>query len=870
MKIRLRNGIHPLLKILIAVAVFCGLIGAVVFTYAYVYFSRIIDRRLNGPIFANTSRIYASPTPVFVGEPMKSAEIAGTLRRAGYSELKTNRVGWYQMVAGGIEIFPGPDSYFQSEAGLIKVGDGKVERIVSLNDNTDRQRYDLEPEVITNLYRSGREKRRLVRYEDIPVNMVNAVLAIEDRHFFEHNGVDFLRVGKAAFDDIRGHRIKGATVQGASTLSMQLAGLFFLNRNEKTWKRKLSETLITLELEQRLSKKEIFEDYMNQVNFGQRGSFSINGIGEASLAYFDKDVKQLTLPEAALLAGIVNGPSFYSPYRQPERARQRRNLVLESMVQIGAITADQKEAASRAPLGVVPAATDTGDAPYFVDLVKDELQETYSEKDLTSSSLKIYTGLDLDLQKIASQAIQEGIKEADGKLAPRRKRNPKLPEAQVALVCLDPHTGAVLALQGGRSYGASQLNRAVSKRQPGSSFKPFVYAAAFNSAVDGSKPLMTPSTMVVDEPTVFSGAPGSPPYEPENFHEEFGGPTTLRHALEKSYNVATIKVAEMIGYDKVVKLAHAAGLKSAQPTPAMAIGSYETTPLEMAAAYTTFANGGEFLEAMLVREVKAADNTVLEEHDLKPKRILDARVAYLMTNLLEGNMDHGTAAAARGTYKFLAPAAGKTGSSHDAWFAGYTSNLLLIVWVGFDDNTNLPLTGAQAALPIWVNFMKRATALRRYRDTMPFEPPTGIVHVEIDADTGMLATSYCPNRKVETYIDGGQPEPCSAHGPGRLTRAAGFFGALFGVRGAGAAPPPPAPAIAAGSPGGGANAQTAANPGANLASATVEPPPSQDTDPKKKRGFFSRLFGVGSKPAPKDSSPPDTSSAKPNPPHPNQ
>src|ERR1039458_4224549 len=243
MKIRLRNGIHPLLKALIGMGIFFGLVGAIVFTYFYVYFSRIIDARLNRPIFANTSRIYASPTPVFVGESMRPGEIAGLLRRAGYTETKSNKVGWYQMVPGGIEIFPGPDSYFQAEAGLIKVDGGKVERIVSLGDNTDRQRYDLEPEVITNLYDRAREKRRLVRYEDIPPYMVNAVLAIEDRHFFEHSGVDFLRVGKAAFDDLRGHRIKGATVQGASTLSMQLAGLFFLNRNEKTWKRKLSETI---------------------------------------------------------------------------------------------------------------------------------------------------------------------------------------------------------------------------------------------------------------------------------------------------------------------------------------------------------------------------------------------------------------------------------------------------------------------------------------------------------------------------------------------------------------------------------------------------------------------------------------------------
>ena len=400
-----------------------------------------------------------------------------------------------------------------------------------------------------------------------------------------------------------------------------------------------------------------------------------------------------------------------------------------------------------------------------MDLVKDQLIERYNEKELVSQPYRIYTTLDTELQKISSEAIRVGIKEADDLLAKKKK---KYPEPQVALICLDPHTGEIKALQGGRSYGVTQLNRVLAKRQPGSSFKPFVYAAAFNSAVDGSKPLVTPSTVVVDEPTVFTYDNGNRTYEPDNFHERFYGPTTLRNALAHSMNIATIKVAEMIGYGKVADLVKKVGFKGVLDTPSMAIGSYDVTPLEVAGAYTIFANNGQYLETNLIRAVKAQDGTVMEEHHPQPKQVLDPRVAYLMTSLLEGVMRYGTAADVhkRG---FNVPAAGKTGSSHDAWFAGYTSNLLTIVWVGFDDNTNMPLLGAQAALPIWTEFMKRAVALRRYRDTKPFEPPPGVISVPVDTETGMVATALCPSQSEEVFIEGAQPDVCFRHRGGMLS-----------------------------------------------------------------------------------------------------
>jgi penicillin-binding protein 1B len=809
-----------------------GVGGTAVFTYFYVYFAQIIDRRLRDPWFANASRLYAAPEPVYVGQEATLRELAGDLRRAGYSEARNNRVGWYSLIAGGIQIFPGPESYFQDEPVLIRIANGAVERIVSLKDNTDRQSYELEPQIITNLFDRSREKRRLIRFEDLPPHLVNAITSVEDKSFFQHSGIDFLRVAKAAYNDLKGERL-----QGASTLTMQLAGGFFLNRRERTWKRKLSETLITLELEQRLTKPQIFEFYMNQVSFGQRGSFSINGVGEAAVAYFGKDVKHLSLPEAALLAGILNGPSLYSPYRWPDRAKRRRDLVLEMMFQNGAITAKQKDEAMAAPLGVVPPYVDTGDAPYFVDLVKDQLVERYSEKDLVSQPYRIYTTLDSDLQRMASEAIRAGIQEADNLLAKKKR---KYPQPQVALVCLDPHTGEVKALQGGRNYGLSQLNRAISKRQPGSSFKPFVYAAAFNSAIDGSHPLITPATVVVDEPTVFTYDNGAKTYEPDNYMQKFAGPVTLRSALAHSYNIATVKVAEMTGYEKVAKLATEAGLKDILATPAMAIGSYDATPLEMAAAYTIFANRGEYVGASLIRTVKAQDSTVVEERHPTPKRVLDPRVAYLMTSMMENVMIRGTAASVR-SRGFTAPAAGKTGSSHDAWFAGYTTNLLTVVWVGFDDNTNMPLEGAKAALPIWVEFMKRAVTLRRYRNPMPFQAVPGVVSLPVDPETGMAATAYCPNQVEEIFIETGQPEVCYRHRGGILAHTP-IIGRLLSR---GAAPPPtPVPVTAATN-----NHAPAvpAHPPAAVVAPVAAPAPAA-APAKKKPGFWGRLFGAGSGP----------------------
>ncbi|MGH9566759.1 MAG: transglycosylase domain-containing protein, partial [Candidatus Angelobacter sp.] len=397
--------------------------------------------------------------------------------------------------------------------------------------------------------------------------------------------------------------------QGGSTLTMQLARGFFLTP-QKTIKRKLTEMLIAEELEQKFSKQQIFEMYANWVNLGQRGSFTINGFAEASRSYFNKDLKDISLPEAALIAGIIQRPSYLSPYRHPERALERRNLVIESMLETHAITREQAEKAKATPLKLAPPNVEASDAPYFVDLVRDTVVSKVNEHEMNDQQYRIYTTIDPSLQKAAAQAVESGMKLVDQLVKKRRTKRVRVgknkyettvaagPDAQVALVAMDPHTGEVLALVGGRNYAFSQLDHAVAGRPTGSIFKPFVYAAAINTGLDGSNPVFTPATMLEDEPTTFPY--GDQIYEPRNYEEKYFGQVTARFALAHSLNNATVKLAEEVGYDKVADLARTAGITSVKPTPAMALGSYDATPLEMASAYTVFSNGGVRIAPTLV------------------------------------------------------------------------------------------------------------------------------------------------------------------------------------------------------------------------------------------------------------------------------
>jgi penicillin-binding protein 1B len=761
------------------------------FAYWYVKYDRIIEQRFRGPVFASSAKIFAAPQVVKIGSKLTVSEISAELRHAGYSEKEgASPLGSYRQHGGSIEILPGPESYHSPEPATISVADGAVSAINS-RASGDLEAYELEPQMLASLFDAEqRSKRQLVKYDDIPKMIVEAVTSIEDRRFFQHSGVNFLRLAEAAWVDFTHQRHQ----QGGSTITMQLSRAFFLSP-EKTFRRKLIEILIAVELEQKFSKQQIFEFYANRVDLGQRGSFTISGLAEGSRSYFNKDLKDINLPEAALLAGLIQAPSYLSPYRHPERALERRNTVIESMVETHAITREQADKAKAAPLKLAPPNVEASDAPYFVDMVRDTIISKLNEHEVNDQEYRIYTTLDPALQRAAAQAVEAGTKLVDDQVTKMRTHKKKIgknkfettvtpgPQAQIALIAMDPHTGEIKALVGGRNYGTSQLNHALAKRPTGSIFKPFVYAAAMNTALDGSPTVITPASTVPDQPTTFSY--GDQIYEPRNYKEEYHGDVTLRYALALSLNNATVKLAEEVGYDKVADLARSAGIASVKATPAMALGAYDATPIDMTAAYTSFANGGVRLSPVFVNSVRNAKGDIIVNFGTEKKQVLDPRIAFLMTNMLEGVVNFGTAFGVR-SRGFTAPAAGKTGSSHDGWFAGYTSNLLCIVWVGYDDYSDIRLSGAQTAAPIWAEFMKKAVVLPRYSDVKPFPQPEGVVDVQLDKITNRLATPSCPDTYTIAFVAGTEPrDTCDQSGG-----VQGFFSRMFGGNSEKALPPP--------------------------------------------------------------------------------
>ncbi|HYL37185.1 MAG TPA: PBP1A family penicillin-binding protein [Bryobacteraceae bacterium] len=818
-----RFVLHPAGKIILAVLVLSVTAAMAVFTYYYVSYSRRIEAKLAAGPFANTSMLFAAPRTLAVGDATDPQEIASELRHSGYSESRNNRMGYYALKPGEIDIYPGPDSYFKRDEGVIKFRGTKVAQIISLADNTDRTEYTLEPELISNLFDKNREKRRLVKYEDIPPVLVQAVVSAEDKRFFQHSGFDPIRIVKSAWVDVK----RGENAQGASTLSMQLAGMLFLNRNDRSWRRKIPEVLITMHLEQKLSKEKIFEYYANQVPLGNRGSFGIRGFGEAAEVYFGKDISALTLPEAATLAGLIQQPSYINPYRWPDRARQRRNVVLKLMRENKYINDQECERAAASPMVLARGTGESAEAPYFVDMVNDALLEKFPDYNFQSNSYRIYTTLDMNLQHDAAEAVRIGMEEADKRIKNRKKKDPKYPDPQCALIALDAQTGEVRALIGGRNYGTSQLNRILAKRQPGSSFKPFVYATALNTALSGGSLLLTPASMVQDEPTTFWF--DNKPYEPSNFEHKFYGAVSLRDAMAHSLNVATVKVAEEAGYGAVVDLARRAGLNlDIQPTPAVALGAYEVTPLEIAGAYTIYANQGVYSKPYFISSISSDRGSRIYDNTVEHRNVLDPRVAFLMDQLLEEVVRSGTGASVWGR-GINFPVMGKTGTSHDGWFAGFTSKLLCVVWVGFDDNRELNLEGAKSALPVWAEFMKRAHEHREYRNVSEFEPPAGVVSAPIDPLSGQIATAACPKVRTEYFIEGTQPvETCRLHGGGG-TQVAGWE-TTPSTRDQTAAAEPVASSVQ--------RRAVAQTPSPTPESATPAP------ERPKRKGFFERLRGI--------------------------
>lgn len=703
-----------------------------------------VGERFSGRMWSIPSRVYSDTTLLYPGQLYSRPEVGRRLRRLGYQEVEAGPRAPGQVRARGqdLEVYLRDLQLpsYQREGFPVRVSFGEtgISAIQRLDNLQPAPFIELEPEEISRFFGPERESRRLVSLSRLPRHLIRAVLAAEDGDFFRHPGIDPWGILRAAYTNLR----QRAVVQGGSTITQQLAKSYFLTP-ERTFSRKLKELLIAFVLEARYKKETILEIYLNEIYLGQNGSASVNGVGEAADHYFGKKAEDLSLPEAALLAGLIKAPNRYNPIHYPELSRTRRDQVLSAMRKRGWISQQELVAAWRRPVRTTSRDSAGRSAPFFTDYLSQQLTALYPASDLVKLGLSVYTTLDPRVQEAAETALSHGLKrleEADPRLLrPGEKR------LQGAVIVMRPKTGQILAMVGGRDYGQTQFNRAVAaRRQPGSTFKPFVYLAALDS--------FTPASWLSNEPKTYRV--GGQSWTPKNFDGRAGGQVRFRTALAQSINLPTVDLATRLGLEKVVETARSLGFTAPlSPYPSLALGAFEVTPLELARAYCALAADGVLPFPMSLRGVVDENGRVLERHHVAIKSVTTPAKAYLMSSLLRSVVTQGTARSlANQGIDF--PVAGKTGTSNDsrdAWFVGYTPELLALVWVGFDDGTSLHSTGAGSALPIWAELMR---SIPWQHSGGWFTMPPGLETREIcaEGDSGQ----DCSRRINELFLAGSQ------------------------------------------------------------------------------------------------------------------
>ena len=720
-------------------------------------------QRFSGRRWEIPSKIYSDSFTLYAGSEVSPLGLLERLDRLDYRRIDGDvaHAGEYRYQPGQRRLdvflhnFNYPSATIHGFPARIDLEGAKVASITRLDVAQAIDSIELEPQTLAGIYDQAAEERRVVKIGEVPKILVQSVLAAEDKRFFEHHGIDARGVFRALFANLKSGRV----VQGGSTLTQQLIKNFFLT-GSRTMKRKITEAAMALLVEWHYGKLEILEAYLNEIYLGQRGSRALYGVWEGAQFYFGKEPKDLSVGEAAMLAGLIRSPGRLSPAKNPEPARRRRDEVLRALLEAGDIPDDEYRQALAEPLPERAPATEPTDAPYFVDYVRSELDEDYPTDTLTSEGFRIFTTLDPLLEREAETAVARGLSALEKRYPALGKKHEPL---QAALLAVQPHTGEIKAMVGGRSYAQSQFNRVTdAKRQPGSIFKPIVFLAAFEQEEQQGARRFTPTRRIPDTPFTWQYEGRS--WSPQNYKQEYHGEVTLRQALELSLNSATARLAEEVGLDRIHDVAVRLGLPEDLPElPAMVLGGVEVTVYEMAEAFATIANLGFRTETNAIRAVLDGDGDSIERNTLGASQAVSPRVAYMVTSLMEGVLDRGTARQARtGGIGFAA--AGKTGTTNegrDAWFVGFTPDLLVIVWVGFDHDDALGLSGAQAALPIWIDFMKSATA---GQPGTPFLVPPGIQTAAIDPASGERATSRCPQRIEESFLEGEAPEgTCPLH-----------------------------------------------------------------------------------------------------------
>ncbi|OGP59268.1 MAG: hypothetical protein A2V65_07765 [Deltaproteobacteria bacterium RBG_13_49_15] len=718
-----------------------------------------IEERFSGRRWRIPSRVYSDVTILYPGQKINRVHLHAKLKNLGYCQVvqKPNISGEIRINDSDIEIFL--KDFKIAEKGRpayplkIQFNGKEIESMVRMDTGEQVPILEIEPEELMLFFGAEREQRRLVSIRQIPDHLIHAVLAIEDNRFYRHPGVDPIGLVRALWTNIR----SGAIRQGGSTITQQLAKNYFLTP-DRTFSRKIKELLIAVTIEVFYKKEDILEIYLNEIYFGQKGSVSVNGIGEAADFYFGKTADRLAPEESAALAGLIKAPNRYSPFQDAGLCRVRRNMVLKAMLKEGWLSEQNFAELSSLPVRTSTYRTYGKTAPYFIDYVNKQVSLLYSPESLSSLGLAIYTTLDTQVQSAAEEALKKGLEKLE-RQNPRLRRSSKMKRLQGGILVMHPKTGAILAMVGGRDYNESQFNRIdQARRQPGSTIKPFVYLSALDD--------LMPTSLLSNEPKVYEINGKS--WEPKNYKPMAEKELSMRKALAYSVNVATVDLAMKTGLERVVRtLEEFHFTTTLKPYPSVALGSFEVVPMELARAYCAFAADGIQPFPLSLRDVVDEKGEVLKRRYMTVSQLVHPAKAYLINSMLQSAVLYGTGRSLKG-FGIDFPVAGKTGTTNDykdAWFVGYTPEVLALVWVGFDNSDSIGLTGADAALPIWADLIKN---IPQHVSESWFRIPEGIVERLVCSRSGDLGREgICPETEKETFLTNLAPDRlCRLHRQG--------------------------------------------------------------------------------------------------------
>lgn len=729
-----------------------SLVGLVVLAGFAVYLDAIVQEKFSGKRWTVPAKVYARPLELFVGLKLAKDDFLKELDALGYRrESASNGPGSASVAGSTVELNTRGFQFYEGAepARLIKVRfSGDYVAGLSQGNGANLAVARLEPLLIGGLYPAHHEDRILIKLDQAPPYLVDTLVAVEDREFFNHWGVSLKSIARAIWVNATAGQLR----QGGSTLTQQLVKNFYLT-NERSITRKATEAMMAVLLEMHYDKREILEAYLNEVFLGQDGQRAVHGFGLASQYFFSQPLSELKLHQVALLVGMVKGPSQFNPRRNPERALERRNLVLDLLAEQGVVTAEEAAAAKAKPLGVTPRGSMADSSyPAFLDLVKRQLREDYRDEDLTEEGLRIFTSFDPILQSKAETALEETLKRLAGRKG--------VDEVESAMVVSNPETGEIQALIGSRQPRFAGFNRAIDAVRPvGSLIKPAVYLTALERPSQ-----YTLTSWVQDEPFSVKGQDGQV-WTPQNYDRQAHGTIFLYQGLANSYNLSTAKLGLDIGVPNVLKTLERLGVSREWPAyPSMLLGAGALSPMEVATMYQTLASGGFNTPLRGIRSVLTAEGEPLKRYPFQIQQRFDPGAIYLVQNAMQRVMREGTGRSVYSQLPASLTLAGKTGTtndSRDSWFAGFSQDLLAVVWLGRDDNGKTPLTGATGALQVWTSFMRKA-------DPLPLDMPMpeNVVQAWIDPRTGQGSDASCPGAVQMPYIRGSEPAPGQACGAG--------------------------------------------------------------------------------------------------------